>query len=570
MNDRASVDLAARGTDQLDASEASGVSPRDHRSWWRHAVVYQIYLQSFADADGDGVGDLRGLIARLPYVSDLGVDAIWITPWYPSPMNDGGYDVADYCDIDPRFGTLADAQRLIATAHDHGLKVVIDLVPNHTSTEHRWFRDALTSPPGSPERARYIFRPGRGPGGALPPSNWTSIFGGSAWERVPDGEWFFHSFAPTQADLNWENPEVVAAFDDILRFWLDVGVDGFRVDVAHGLLKEEPTVDVELDIEDGAALHHLTEPVDHPMWDRDGIHDIVRGWRRIVDGYGERLLVAEAVVHPTRVARYLQPGGYHQSFNFDLLETDWDAPQFRRSVERSIRVVENTPALATWVVSNHDVVRPATRYGLPAGTDWYRWSARGPFDALDVELGARRARAIVLVTMALPGSVYIYQGEELGLPEAWDLPEEVLRDPTWEQSGHTLKGRDGCRVPIPWEPDGPAMGFSTGVPWLPQPAEFVGKTVAEQLADDVSTLHLYRSAIEIRSRLLADDDRLAVETVGNDRVLAFVRDRGFTCVVNMSDEAVQLPRGSVILASNAAQHSTLEPDTAVWMIRPDQ
>ncbi|MEZ5376852.1 MAG: glycoside hydrolase family 13 protein [Acidimicrobiales bacterium] len=537
--------------------------------WWRHAVVYQVYLQSFADSNGDGVGDICGLIGRLPYLRDLGVDAVWITPWYPSPFHDGGYDVADYCDIDPRFGTLDHAKVLIQNAHALDLKVIIDLVPNHTSTDHRWFREALASPPGSAERDRYLFRSGRGPDGSLPPSNWESIFGGPAWERAADGEWYLHSFAPTQADLNWDNPEVVASFDEILRFWLDVGVDGFRVDVAHGLFKDDPTVDLELELEPGVALHRLTEAADHPMWDRDRIHDIVRRWRRIVDEYGDRLMVAEAVVHPARVARYLQPGGYHQSFNFDLLETDWDARQFHTSIERSMRALEETPALPTWVVSNHDVVRPATRYGLPVGIDWYRWSAQGPHDALDVERGARRARAIALVTLALPGSAYIYQGEELGLPEVWDLPVEVLRDPTWEQSGHTLKGRDGCRVPIPWDADRHAMGFSTAEPWLPQPPEFLGRSVAEQLDDERSSLSLYRSAIGLRSTWLRDGDDLTVTTLGSGDVLALGRAGGFTCLVNMGDEPFALPEGSVILASNPDQGRVLEPDCAVWMVRPD-
>jgi alpha-glucosidase len=551
----------------LDVTTHRSSTPGDIGPWWRHAVIYQVYLQSFADSDGDGVGDICGLARRLSYIRQLGVDAIWITPWYPSPMNDGGYDVADYCDIDPRFGTLEQARWLVEEAHGVDLKVIIDLVPNHSSTEHPWFQEALASPPGSPERDRYIFSEGSGPDGALPPSNWESIFGGSAWERTPDGEWYFHSFAPSQADLNWESPAVRETFEEVLRFWLDLGVDGFRVDVAQGLLKDDPTTDVELDLVGGVALHHLTEPADHPMWDRDGVHDIVRDWRRIVDSYGDRLLVAEAVVHPSRVARYVQPGGYHQSFNFDLLETDWSAPQFRTSIDRSMQSLETTPALPSWVVSNHDVMRPATRYGLPVEIDWYRWSVQGPVDVLDVERGARRARAIALATLALPGAAYVYQGEELGLPEVWDLPPEVLRDPTWEQSGHTLKGRDGCRVPIPWEPGAPAMGFSTGDPWLPQPPEFAGRSVAEQLADPMSSLCLYRTAIEVRSRWLIGDETLAVGTAGSDDVLTLERGAGFVCVVNMGDDTVDLPEGEVILSSDPDQGPRLEPDCAVWLLR---
>jgi alpha-glucosidase len=402
-----------------------------------------VYLQSFADSDGDGVGDLAGLLERLDYIRDLGVDAIWITPWYPSPFNDGGYDIADYLDIDPHYGTLADARRLIEAAHDAEIKVIIDLVPNHTSTEHHWFVEALADGPGSAARDRYLFRPGRGPDGSLPPSDWQSIFGGSAWTQVADGEWYLHLFHNSQADINWENDAVREAFDGVLRYWLDLGVDGFRVDVAHGMIKGEPATDLGSVPELHTPIHRLPDHLDHPAWDRDGVHDLARRWRSVLDEYGDRLMVAEAVVHPTRLARYLRSDEYHQSFNFDLLEADWDAETFRSIIESSLQTLEEVDALPTWVVSNHDVVRPATRYGLPLGTDWYRWSIQGPREALDENLGARRARAIALITLGLPGAVYIYQGEELGLPEAWDLPPEVLRDPTWEQSGHTLKGRDG-------------------------------------------------------------------------------------------------------------------------------
>ncbi len=530
-------------------------------SWWRHGVVYQIYPRSFADGSGDGLGDIAGIRSRLRYLRDLGVDAIWVSPWYPSPLNDGGYDVADYRDIDPRFGTLADAESLIEDAHDHGIRVVIDLVPNHTSSEHRWFREALEAGPGSPARARYVFRPGRGEGGAEPPNNWTSIFGGSAWERVPDGEWYLHLFDVTQPDLNWDNEEVRAEFDDILRFWLDRGVDGFRIDVAHGMVKDPALPD--LDVTTELLATHF--PQNHPHWDRHGIHEINRRFRSVLDATGrDVMMVAEAWVDPERLAAYLRPDEYHQSFNFEFLQTEWDRAEVKAAVDRALAAAQRVGSTPTWMLSNHDVMRHATRYGLPAGTDWQRWPLRGPHDVLDAELGLRRARAATLMLLALPGSMYLYQGEELGLPEVWDLPPEVLDDPVWESSGHTMKGRDGCRVPIPWTREGPSFGFGTGGSWLPQPDAFGALSVEAQEGAEGSTLELYRRALRLRREHLTADEALEWLDLG-DGVLGFRRGSGVVCVVSFGAEGVVLPPGEVLVASVPGVDETMPRDAAVWI-----
>ncbi len=540
---------------------ATGTRDVGEGRWWRHAVVYQVYLRSFADGTGDGTGDIAGLRSRLPYLSQLGVDALWLNPWYPSPLRDGGYDVSDYRNIDPRFGTLDDADALIEEAHDLGIRVITDLVPNHTSDQHAWFQEALAGGPGHPARDRYWFRPGSGPDGDEPPNDWMAVFGGSAWERVPDGEWYLHLFDPSQPDLNWDHPEVRDDFDGVLRFWLDRGVDGFRVDVAHGLVK-----DPELpELGEVGKLLDAKSAADHPFWDRDGVHEIIRRWRRIIDDYEDRMMVAEAWVPAHRVPKYLRPDEYHQSFNFDLLTADWDAAAFADVIERSVVAANEVGATSTWTLSNHDVMRHATRYGLPVGTDWRKWPIDGPHEELDVELGTQRARAAALVTLSLPGSVYLYQGEELGLPEAWDLPTSVLEDPTWERSAHTEKGRDGCRVPIPWTPEGSSFGFGTGTSWLPQPARFGSLSVAAQADQADSTLELYRRAVALRDEWFgsAAGDELSMVDLGVD-VLAFRRADAM-CIANMGQAAVALPDGRVVLASVPGVDGELPANTAAWI-----
>ncbi len=529
--------------------------------WWRRGVVYQVYPRSFADGDGDGTGDIEGIRSRLPYLRDLGVDAIWICPWYRSPLNDGGYDVSDFRDINEQFGDLAGAERLIDDAHAHDIKVIVDFVPNHTSSEHEWFQAALAAGPGSRERAMYIFRPGRGPDGAQPPTNWTAVFGGPAWRRVDDGEWYLHLFDPTQPDLDWQNEEVRAEFDDIFRFWLDRGVDGFRIDVAHGLVKDPTFPDADVATRVLESSHFLN----HPHWDRDGVHEIIRRWRAILDASGrDVMMVAEAWVHPDRLALYLRPDEYHQSFNFDFLTSPWDRDAAVAAIDRAIHAAMSVGSTPTWTLSNHDVMRHATRYGLPNDVNWREWPVTGPAELLDSELGLRRARAAALLLMALPGSVYLYQGEELGLPDVWDLPPEVLDDPVWENSNHEQKGRDGCRVPLPWTTDGPSYGFGSGSAWLPQPEVFGELSVQAQVGSADSTLSMYRTAIALRAAHFAGDEGFDWVDVGGD-ALAFRRASGAVCVVNFGDEPVTLPSGRLLIASTEIDGRLLPGNSAVWL-----
>jgi alpha-glucosidase len=544
----------------------SSTSPRE---WWRDAVVYEVYLRSFADSNGDGVGDIGGLRNRLPYLADLGVDALWLTPWYPSPMADGGYDVSDYCAIDPAFGTLDDADALLADAHDLGLRVITDLVANHTSCRHPWFVAALAADRGSSERSRYFFRDGRA-GGDRPPNDWISAFGGPAWTRVrePDGrpgQWYLHLFAPEQPDLNWEEQGVRDAFDDILRFWLDRGVDGLRIDAAPAMVKRTGLPDAG---HLPGALFATRSWTDSPHWDVDGVHDILRRWRTLGDSYdGDRLFVTEAVVAgPERLSRYVRPDEMHTSFNFDYLTASWEAGALRQVIDGTLAALGAVGAPATWVLSSHDETRHVTRFGRADTGAVPMGSAPTPGHG-DLRLGLRRARAAALLTLALPGGTYLYQGEELGLPEVEDLPEDVLQDPTWERSGHTVRGRDGCRVPLPWAGDHPPFGFTAaGVrPWLPQPPDWAALTVAAQQADPESTLSLYRTALRLRRGLPALHGAPLSWCATDDGVLAFDRGPSFRCIVNFSSRPFDVTGlGRVILASGPCADG-LPSDTAVWL-----
>ncbi|MFE6037591.1 glycoside hydrolase family 13 protein [Streptomyces sp. NPDC056452] len=533
--------------------------------WWRHAAIYQIYVRSFADGNGDGTGDLAGVRSRLPYLRELGVDALWFTPWYTSPMADGGYDVADYRDIDPLFGTLAEAEQLVVAAHEHGLRVLIDLVPNHCSDQHVWFRDALAAGPGSPERERFWFVPGRGENGELPPNDWTSYFGGSAWTRVTEadggaGPWYLHMFAPEQPDLNWEHPEIRAEFEDILRFWLDRGVDGFRIDVAHGLEKKPGLPDVGPD----------PDVTDLPYQDCDAVHDIYRSWRKILDEYdGERTFVGEVwLPTPEQAARYLRPDELHSAFNFDFLCCAWDADALRRVVEETLAGHAPVAAPPTWVLSNHDTIRHVTRYGR-ADTSFDMGDKR-LLDPSDPALGRRRARAAALLTLALPGGVYVYQGDELGLPEVQDLPDALIQDPTFVRSDGADRGRDGCRIPLPWGP-GPSLGFSpegSAAPWLPQPESWTALSVAAQHTDPESFLTLYRAALALRRECLVPLPESLTWVEAGPGTVCFDRGPGgFRFLLNVSAAPVPLPRGAeVLLASGPLPDGTLPPDTAAWLV----
>ncbi|MEV6049507.1 glycoside hydrolase family 13 protein [Streptomyces sp. NPDC052107] len=547
------------------------------RDWWRDAVIYQVYPRSFADSNGDGMGDLEGVRSRLPYLRDLGVDAVWLSPFYASPQADAGYDVADYRAVDPMFGNLLDADALIRDAHELGLRIIVDLVPNHSSDQHEWFKRALAEGPGSPLRERYHFRPGKGKNGELPPNDWESIFGGPAWTRVADGEWYLHLFAPEQPDFNWEHPAVGDEFRSILRFWLDMGVDGFRIDVAHGLVKADGLPD--LGSHDQLKL--LGNDV-MPFFDQDGVHAIYRQWRTILDEYadkkgpegpssegrwwetGGRIFVAEAWT-PTveRTANYVRPDELHQAFNFQYLSAEWDAKELRTVIDRTLEAMRPVGAPATWVLSNHDVTRHATRFANPPGLGTQIRTAG------DRELGLRRARAATLLMLALPGSAYIYQGEELGLPDVVDLPDEVRQDPAYFRGAGQDGFRDGCRVPIPWTRTGSSYGFGSGGSWLPQPASWGELSVEAQTGDPGSTLELYRTALAVRrarSDLGAGD---AVEWLrAPEGVLAFRRNE-FVCVTNTTGESVTTPSyGRVLLTSGevteADGETKVPADTTVW------
>lgn len=551
--------------------------------WWRDAVIYQVYPRSFADSNGDGMGDLEGVRARLPYLRDLGIDAVWLSPFYASPQADAGYDVADYRAVDPMFGNLLDADALIRDAHGLGLRIIVDLVPNHSSDQHEWFKRALREGPGSPLRERYHFRPGKGEHGELPPNDWESIFGGPAWTRVtePDGspgEWYLHLFAPEQPDFNWEHPAVGDEFRSILRFWLDIGVDGFRIDVAHGLVKAEGLPD--LGSHDQLKL--LGNDV-MPFFDQDGVHDVYRQWRTVLDEYagnklgpegpslegrgretGGRIFVAEAWT-PTveRTANYVRPDELHQAFNFQYLSTDWDAEELRTVIDRTLEAMRPVGAPATWVLSNHDVTRHATRFANPPGLGTQIRTAG------DRELGLRRARAASLLMLALPGSAYVYQGEELGLPDVVDLPDEVRQDPAYFRGAGQDGFRDGCRVPIPWTREGSSYGFGNGGSWLPQPDGWGELSIEAQTGTAGSTLELYRAALAARR---TQPDLGAGDSVewlrAPEGVLAFRRGE-FVCVANTSGESVTTSAyGRLLLASGevteADGEAKLPADTTVW------
>ena len=553
--------------------------------WWRTAVIYQIYPRSFADSTGDGVGDLPGIASRLPALAQLGIDAIWLSPFFRSPQNDAGYDVSDYCDVDPLFGTLADFDALLDRAHQLGLKVIVDMVPNHTSDQHPWFLEALASPEGSPERDRYMFRDGKGPNGDEMPNNWESVFGGPMWERVtnPDGtpgQWYLHIFDKSQPDLNWENPWVREQFRSILRFWLDRGVDGFRVDVAHGMIKEAGLPDYTPPAEqasmgggvlsdaDTALAPGIADHVpDPPYWGQDGVHEIWRDWHDVLAEYeGDRVLCAEAWVDPlTKMALWVRSDEMSQAFNFDYMFTDWSAKAQRAVIDRSIAAFSGVGAPSTWVLSNHDVVRHASRLALTAENP--QGAGIGPNSPGKPEpvLGLRRARAATALMLSLPGSSYIYQGEELGLPEVIDLPDSARQDPTWFRTNGEKYGRDGCRVPIPWEADLPGYGFnSTGASWLPQPADWAPYARDSQAGVPGSTLELYRSALKLRREHdLGNGEVQWIEGYGTD-VVAF-RTADITVIANLGDVAVELPVGDVLLASETITGGALPSDTTVWL-----
>ena len=538
--------------------------------WWHSAAIYQVYPRSFRDVNGDGTGDLRGVIEELPYIALLGVDAIWLSPFYPSPQRDSGYDVADPRGVDPMYGTIDDARELIEQAHSRGLRVIVDVVPNHTSSDRVWFQDALLAAPGSPERARYHFLNGRGPDGAEPPNNWRSWFGGGAWTRVTEadgrpGQWYLHTFDTSQPDLNWSNPEVRADGLDTLRFWLDMGADGFRVDVALGLMKDLTYPDLEdaegltlamrMDLDDGSeeAMQRRRKVANSPVLDRDEVQDVYRAWRALMSAYeGDRMAVAEAWVPPERAARYVAPDTLHQIFNFDFMAAPWDLRRVHAVIEKTMESLSVVGAPPTWALSNHDTPRVVSRLG---GGD----------------LGRRRARALALVAHALPGAVYVYQGEELGLADV-ELPDDARQDPVFFRTQGQQKGRDGARVPMPWSGTSVPYGFSSRADtWLPMPDDWATLTVEAELRDDRSTLRQYVTMLRLRHshRGLVDQASCVVSAAG--QILVIVRGAGVHCVVNFGDETATSPlAGRLLVASDPdvmveGGRVTLPPSTGAWI-----
>ncbi|MEK0157432.1 alpha-amylase family glycosyl hydrolase [Arthrobacter oryzae] len=590
------------------------------------------------------MGDLRGVTAHLDHLHQLGVDAVWLSPFYKSPQADAGYDVADYREVDPLFGTLADFDEMLQKAHGLGLKVIVDLVPNHTSDEHVWFQEALAAPPGSRERDRYMFRPGKDsvPGsgsGDLAPNNWKSIFGGPAWSQVTEsdgtpGEWYLHLFDTKQPDLNWDNAEVKEEMRSVLRFWLDRGVDGFRVDVAHGMVKEAGLPDWDgmaamvegatdlpgeahgghTEAEEPHRAHHAPSPAagaatagagaaaddEHqavsplyppsPFFDQDGVHDIYRDWNRVLAEYdGDRMMVAEAWVEPAeRLARYVRPDEMQQAFNFDFLLAGWDAERTAAAIEDSLRAAATVGATTTWVLSNHDTVRHTTRFGLKDPTTFPKGIAAED-EQPDARLGRARGRAATMVSLALPGSAYLYQGEELGLPEHTTVPAEARQDPTFFRTNGVERGRDGCRVPLPWKAAEPGYGFASvsavsapATPWLPQPESFGELAADQQEGVEGSTLELYRAALALRKkhRLGAGSFRWADVHAPAEGVLAF-HNKDVLVVANMGIAAAPLPEGYRVAVASSREAVTggqadsaagpggarkLAPNSAVYLV----
>ncbi|ARC58384.1 Oligo-1,6-glucosidase [Frondihabitans sp. 762G35] len=531
--------------------------------WWRQAAVYQIYPRSFADANGDGVGDLRGILSRVDYLKGLGIDAVWMSPFYPSALADGGYDVDDYRDVDPRIGTLAEFDELVAALHARSLKLIVDIVPNHSSDRHVWFQEALAAGPGSPERDRYIFRDGLGENGELPPADWTSTFGGPAWTRVADGQWYFHMFAKEQPDWNWANREIRDDFLKTLAFWADRGVDGFRIDVAHALTKRLP--------EPLPTAAELADPTlfpvgDHPLSDRDDVQEVYAEWRELFNRYSPPLTaVAEAWVPADRRVRYASRDSLGQAFNFDLLRATWNPEEFRTIIRDNLALAGQSGASSTWVFSNHDVVRHASRYGLPSGGEGREWLlSGGTSEVEDRDLGVARARAVSLLAFALPGSAYLYQGEELGLPEVVDIPESERQDPAFFRNRGVEIGRDGCRVPLPWTTEGSSFGFGSGDSHLPQPVWWGDYSVETEEADDSSTLHFYRRALALRHELQTAEELSWIDAP--ESVVAFRRPGGWVSVTNFGVESVELPAGRVVIASGALDGDRLPADTTAWIV----
>ena len=552
------------------------------KNWWRQAVIYQIYPRSFKDSNSDGIGDLKGITSKIDYLSSLSVDAVWLSPFYPSALADGGYDVDDYRDVDPKLGTLEDFDEMLAKLHEVGIRVFVDIVPNHSSNRHEWFKEAIASEPGSAARNRYIFRDGKGPNGELPPTNWPSHFAPSAWshESTQGGkynQWYCHLFAPEQPDFNWDNREVEEDFLKTLKFWADRGVDGFRIDVAHALKK-----DLSEPLKDQARYPDLVnrKPGDNILFDRDEVHEIYKEWRHLFNQYDPpRVAVAESYVPADRLALYASPEELGQAFNFELLDANFNAHEFKTVVDRAFIQAKSIGSSTTWCLNNHDQMRPATKYGLLPTVDRIRWkNSAGETNPLDEELGLRSAIAASMFIMALPGCTYIYQGEELGLFEVLGIPEDQIQDPQYLRNNKVDVGRDGCRVPLPWSSSGSSFGFGDGGSHLPQPAWFAQKSIEVESKDPQSPLSIFRRALELRKGLVTEEEMQWHET-GDASVLHFSRPNGWHCITNFGRGHFDLTgKGEIIHSSGPLAQAgiflvhgvetsgnDLPPATTVWL-----
>jgi len=539
--------------------------------WWRSGVIYQIYPRSFADANGDGIGDLKGIEQKLDSLSALGIDAIWLSPFFTSPQKDAGYDVANYVDVDPLFGTLADFDSMLSKAHSLGIRVMIDLVPNHTSDQHQWFQKALSSKASSPERELYHFKDGLGVNGELPPNNWVSMFGGPAWTRVIEkdgtpGQWFVHLFDSSQPDLNWSNEKVQEAFEDIFRFWLDRGVDGFRVDQPHAMAKAKGLPDHPYVAEAGAGFIEGRE--NPPMWFQEEVHPIFRRWRKILESYdGDRAMCGEAYVYPlSLMAQWVRSDEFHQTFNFRFLDAGWDPKKLFDAINESFEAFDGVGAPSTWVLNNHDVMRHRSRFGGSYGSATAS-DGVGPNQLQpDNKLGLKVAKGATLFMLGLPGASYLYQGEELGLPEHTTLEDKFRQDPTFARTKGKRVGRDGCRVPLPWDQSSDSSGFSqTGKSWLPQPESYRALARSLQETDPSSTLAFYKQALALRKQLALGEGSFAwVEGHTGPESLAY-ENSGICMIYNFGKEPIDLGNSEVLISSQPLVSGQLETNSCVWI-----
>ncbi|MCW8193776.1 DUF3459 domain-containing protein [Proteobacteria bacterium 005FR1] len=489
------------------------MSWQDRWEWWQRGVIYQIYPRSFQDSNGDGCGDLRGIIKRLDYLAWLGVEAVWISPFYPSPMKDFGYDISDYKDVHPLFGKMADFDELLAEAHRRNLKVILDLVPNHTSDQHPWFLESASST-SNPKRNWYIWSDPAPDGG--PPNNWISEFAGSAWEwHEGTQQYYYHAFLKEQPDLNWRHPEVRAAFYQTMRFWLDKGVDGFRVDVMWHMIKDEhlrnnphnPDYDPERD-----SPYHEVIPVYSA--DQPEVHNVVREMRLVVDEYKNRLLIGEIYLPIEKLVTYYgnEESEAHLPFNFQLIGAPWDADHIRSVVdtyEASLRQHD----WPNWVLGNHDKPRLASR------------------------IGREQAGVAAMLLLTLRGTPTLYYGDEIGMVDG-NIPQEQVKDPRELNCPGRGLGRDPARTPMQWD-NGPSAHFTEGVPWLPVNSDYREHNVGDQQRDEHSLLMLYHRLIELRRR----ESALAVGTYepleSSANLLAYLRHdhkASFLVVLNLTNE----------------------------------